>query len=298
MVEVSVVVPSIGRTGLAALVQRACSSGPGTEVVVVDNSPDGDAVGPLPGARVVHEAAPGAARARNRGIAETTGGVVVFLDDDVRITDHTVSALAGPVLAGTARATVGRVRLDPAVTLPRWLTPPLLGYLSNHDRGPAERVLDHDDHGLTAAMAVERRLLEEVGGFWEELGPRPGAHLTNDDVQLCRAVHRAGARVRYVPAATVTHEVDPQRLRRRYVLRRAYQQGRSDWLLEAGWERRPAGRVLASGVADLGRAVLGNARRLRDGPGTGIRVGAALVRFAGLASGAVRDRSPAGRAPT
>lgn len=293
VVEVSVVVPSTGRAGLDRLV-RSLAGAPGSEVLVVDNTPGGT-IGSVPPARVVREVRTGAATARNRGLEEAAGRVVVFVDDDVEADATTVAALARPVLDGHAGAAVGRVRLDPSVPLPRWLTPPLLGYLSNHDRGDRGHVVEPDDHGLSAAMAVDRALLQRVGGFWEALGPRPGRHLTNDDVQVCRALHRAGAVIRYVPEAAVVHQVPPVRLRRRAILARAFHQGRSDWLLEAGWEGRAAAAVLVDGAIRLGRALWGNARRLGRGPGTAERVAAELSRAGGLLAGAVLDRRP-GRA--
>lgn len=290
MAEVSVVVPSIGRRdGVAAIAERVALDPCRPELIVVDNSPTGDGIGTIDGARVVREHRPGAAHARNRGASEATGRVLVFLDDDVTIGDDTVSTLAAPVLAGDAASTVGRVRLDPQAVLPPWLRPPLLGYLSNHDRGERAHDLPRDDHGLSAALAVDRAVFEAVGGFWEGLGPRPGQQRTNDDVQLCRAIMRTGATIRYLPQATVVHAVPPSRRTRRYVLARAFEQGRSDWLLERRWEGTPATTVLTDALVAFGRDLAGNARRIGSGPGTAMRVAAALARLAGTAGCLVRE---------
>ncbi len=294
---VSVVVPTIGRPGLDDLLRTLrAPSDHAREIVVVDNTPhatvtlDGDGAGAR--VRLVHEPRPGAAAARNRGIAEASGRVVVFLDDDIRIDAATVDALAGPVLRGEADATTGRVVLDPAVTLPRWVTPPLPGYLSRHDRGDDPHDVAADDHGLTAAMAVDREVLVTVGGFWERLGPRPGHQRTDDDVQLCRALHRAGARIRHEPAAVVVHEVPAARLRPSFIVRRAAEQGRADWLLERGWERRAFTSVLAGSVRDAATELVGHARRLHRGPGTAMRVTCTVARLGGLVAGALVEPTP------
>jgi hypothetical protein len=53
--------------------------------------------------------------------------------------------------------------------------------------------------------------------------------------------------MRYVPSAVVTHELTPDRLSRRYLLRRSYAQGRSDWILDR--ELYEAGRFHGARVA-------------------------------------------------
>jgi hypothetical protein len=56
--------------------------------------------------------------------------------------------------------------------------------------------------------------------------------MVNDDVGLCQRFMALGGTIRYVPDAVVVHELPETRLRRRYLVRRFYAQGRSDWLLE------------------------------------------------------------------
>src|SRR5438132_2049208 len=95
----TVLVPTFNRPdGLArVLAGLARQQDPGApwDVVVVDND---DAPGALPmfeqasralpvAARFVRERVRGAAHARNRGLAEASGTVVVFIDDDVNPAD-------------------------------------------------------------------------------------------------------------------------------------------------------------------------------------------------------------------
>jgi hypothetical protein len=54
--------------------------------------------------------------------------------------------------------------------------------------------------------------------------------LVNDDVLLCDRFIECGGRVHHVPTAVVVHELPAQRLRPRYLLARAFTQGRSDWI--------------------------------------------------------------------
>jgi hypothetical protein len=71
--------------------------------------------------------------------------------------------------------------------------------------------------------------------------------LVGDDVHVVRGVQRLGGRVRYVPNAVVVHELPLSRLHPMWLLKRAWWQGRSDWILDASvlGERRYGGAAVA-----------------------------------------------------
>ena len=52
-----------------------------------------------------------------------------------------------------------------------------------------------------------------------------------DDNLITRRLLAMGARILYVPTALVVHELPGDRLNPYYLMRRAYAQGRSDWIL-------------------------------------------------------------------
>ncbi|MGZ6792285.1 MAG: glycosyltransferase, partial [Mycobacteriales bacterium] len=165
--ELTVVLPTYRRPrslarALAGL--AAQDDPPPYRLVVVDNDPaPHDPPDLPPGARLVHEAVPGAAAARNRGIAETDTPLLAMLDDDVVPDPGWLRALAAPVLDGRADLAGGRVVLDPAVARPRWLAPGIEGYLTALDLGPREAPLGPDDTLLTASLLTRTALLREVG---------------------------------------------------------------------------------------------------------------------------------------
>jgi glycosyltransferase involved in cell wall biosynthesis len=100
----SVVVVTKNRPGLLAglLESLVGQSLPPDEVVVVDNdsSESYDAVfdryRPLLPLRTVVERIPGIPAARNRGIAEAAGDVILFTDDDCRAEPQWVERMMGP----------------------------------------------------------------------------------------------------------------------------------------------------------------------------------------------------------
>lgn len=219
---------------LAAL--PAALEGVPADVLVVDNAaerPVRDVVAASPaGARYVLEPRAGSAHARNRALAETDADVVAFLDDDVVPHPGWLAALLDGLRDG-ALAVGGPVRLDPTAPRPPWLDEAGIGgYLSAHDLGPVPRDLVDGEHLLTANAAFRAGPLRAVGGFDPRLGPRGGVQLVADDVHVVRELQRSGGRVAWQPGAVVTHDLPAERTARSWLLRRAYLQGRSDWLLD------------------------------------------------------------------
>jgi glycosyltransferase involved in cell wall biosynthesis len=242
--SITVLLPTYRRPeSLPRLLASLAGQGPDLdwELLVVDNDPAGSALAAVRAAsrsfevpvRYVVEARQGAAHARNRGIAEARGAITVMVDDDVVVSSGWLAALVAPVVAGTADATGGRVELDPAPSRPAWFSDALVGgYVAQLDLGPVARPLEGREIVLTANAAFRTDLLREVGGFDGRLGPSGARQIVHDDTQLMRAVQAAAGRVSWAPSATVVHDLAPSRLRRRWVLQRAFWQGRSDWLLD------------------------------------------------------------------
>ncbi|MCU1460279.1 MAG: glycosyltransferase family 2 protein, partial [Acidimicrobiales bacterium] len=214
--------------------------------------------------RVVVEPAPGATAARRRGLAEASGDVVAFLDDDVVPRPDWLARLIEPILAGRADGTAGTVLLDPDVARPGWLDEDAIGgYLTKYQPGDEERPLRPGEWLVTANAAFLSGRLRDADPFDDRLGPRRGTPLVNDDVVLLRRFVAAGGRVHLAPEAVVVHELPPERLRVAYLLRRAWAQGRSDWRLDRdALATRPlagSGRAVAALTEQLGR-------RAREGP--------------------------------
>src|SRR5207244_133533 len=118
----------------------------------------------------------GAAHARNRGLAEASGTVVVFIDDDVNPADDWLARLTEPILAGRCEATGGKVVLDPAVPRPPWFIESWMGgYLAAFERGPAEVPIAPDDFVITASAAFQAGAVRAPAGLEPGRGPRRGA---------------------------------------------------------------------------------------------------------------------------
>jgi GT2 family glycosyltransferase len=196
---------------------------PAREIVVVDNSPTTGAAQEVCArypVRYVLEPLPGQSRARNRGIACTTGDVVAFTDDDCVVDRGWLSGLGREFADQRVMAVTG-------VVCPVELETPAQYLFEQHGgfrRGYRRRVLDGvrvdpaTSAGLAgagASMAFRRRVFDEVGPFSEWLGPGTPARAADDNDIFCRVL-AAGHTIVYDPCQLVwhRHRSDPAGLRR------------------------------------------------------------------------------------
>jgi glycosyltransferase involved in cell wall biosynthesis len=186
-VNISVVIPTLGRPSLFALLDRV-PAGPHLEVIVVDDRPSPSSVLSVPpGVRVVPGPARGPAAARNTGWRASRREWIAFLDDDVLPDPDWSSRLVSDLAA--VSDDVGGVQGVLRVPLPA-------------DRAPNdwERVTAGLTEGawITADMAYRRAALTRAGGFDERL-PRA----FREDADLAFRVRRDGWTLRRGSRTTV-----------------------------------------------------------------------------------------------
>jgi glucosyl-dolichyl phosphate glucuronosyltransferase len=184
------------------------------------------------GLRTVIEPRRGAANARNRGIAETTGRIIAFTDDDVRVNASWLLALCAPIAQDDADAVQGMIVPAPHLRRP-WIAGIYADALAVIEPGRAG-----EPQSLTSAnIAFTRRVLERVPGFQPELGP--GALGFGEDTLFGVLLSRAGYRLRYAHDAVVEHHFDASRLERAGFLEWAEKGGRSSAMMDVKWLGRP-----------------------------------------------------------
>ena len=176
----------------------------------------------LPNMRVryVLEPKKGKCQALNRGLAEATGEIIVFTDDDVRVPETWIEGMCGPIGRDDADAVAGGVVLAPHILQP-WMETAHRTWLASTEWFTEDRFIM-----VGANMSFARRVLAVVGQFDVELGP--GALGTFDDHWFCQMIRRAGFKVVAKPLVAVTHFPDPRRITARAYRDLAKAAGRSD----------------------------------------------------------------------
>jgi glycosyltransferase involved in cell wall biosynthesis len=236
------------------------------EVVVVDNGSTDDTaelLASLPTVIVRSEPVAGLSHARNTGLSAATGSVVAFLDDDARPEPGWADALADALVRFPgATAFGGPVELAWLAARPAWLGAPLERWYSAIDLGPVPRLLAPHERPVGTNLAVVREAALAVGGFATRLGRNGTSLISEEDVELVTRLLAAGGTVGWVPGARVRHLVSADRMHRRWLLRRAWAQGRSDAITDrlerradASAERRDAALALVGGWPRVAEAV-------------------------------------------
>ena len=199
-------------------------------IVVVDNSPDGDAEGtvrtianehgPDGVLDYVHEPVPGIAAARNRALAEsTTSDLLVFIDDDERPTDTWLALLLATYAGSEAVAVVGPVVSEFETPPSPWVA---AGRFFDRRRLPT---------GTTLAVAATNNLLMDlrvVRAAGLTFDTRMGL-VGGEDTLFTRVLARHGRMV-WCDEALVVDVVPRARVGPDWVVRRALRSGNS-WAL-------------------------------------------------------------------
>jgi GT2 family glycosyltransferase len=245
-VRVSVVICTLNRSQPLKACLRAVESQTGVvprdvEVVVVDNGSTDNTPTVVKDFRRYSrydvrwcvEERVGLSNARNRGVAEATNRLIVFLDDDARPAPGWLAAHVRAFAETNAQCIGGRIRLDWEAPRPRWLHPALDPFLGLIDLGD-ERASFAFPRSYPGGgnIAFRREVFDLVGLFDPELGVRPGRVIGSEETDLCYRLEHAGGRVIYEPHAEVSHPVPAAKLTKRWFRRRAYHAGRTACLVE------------------------------------------------------------------
>jgi len=192
---------------------------PTLEILVVDNAPatrDAEAlVAARPGIRYVLEPNAGLGWARNRAVAEATGEILAFTDDDVVVDAGWVEALAAVFeddpAAGAVTGLVLPLELD---TPAQQLFEDYRSFGRGHERirvqvapgsgSVAARYGLTGSLGAGASMAFRWELLEAVGRFDPCLGAGTPCR-GGEDLEMFFRMLKAGHALVYQPAAVVRH---------------------------------------------------------------------------------------------
>lgn len=246
------------------------------EILVVDNSPDGDLRAQLnrlgkavptgaPPIRYVPEPRLGVHHARHAGAKAAASDLLLYIDDDAVADPGWARAYAEAFEADPELAAAsGPVRPEWAEEPQPWLlqlatTPPMFGPFALIRR----EAIDLEPRGVlfSVNMAIRRGVLFEAKGFHPEAFGQ--IWLGDGETGLNRKLWRTGARIAWVEEASVTHRIPRERMRLDYLRTWGGKQGAAD-AYTAYHPRIPSRVKLASdaGLHAL-RTVVQEVRRTR-----------------------------------
>lgn len=198
---VTVIIPTRNRPDALcrALAAIAVAAPPGTDVLVVDSAGDTSGtreVAAAAGVRYVRAELPGAALARNLGLASTSASVAVFTDDDCCPRPGWLEPLAAPFADPAVGFVTGEV-IGPG----EGTAADIVGIGEQRWRWPGDPLR----MGSGANMAFRRDTALSIGGFDTSLGPGAPIPSGEDHELFLRALHR-GWEGRHAPTSIVDHD--------------------------------------------------------------------------------------------
>jgi glycosyltransferase involved in cell wall biosynthesis len=179
--------------------------------------------------KVVIETNQGHTYARNRGIAESDGDVLLFLDDDVLLDEGYFTNLIQHYRNdSTLAASGGRVIVKYEHQRPVWMSRFLEPMLGHHEFGSSVKVYDKNKYPVGCSMVFRSSTFAQTGVFNTDLGRRGTSLGGNDEKDMLFRVHHAGLKIAYLPDVILQHRIDDRRLTDDYVRRQAIGVGQGE----------------------------------------------------------------------
>lgn len=248
---VSIVVPTFNRRNYL----EDCVNGllnqtyPNYEVIIVDNnSNDGteefviDRYSNTSHLRYVCERSQGISYAKNRGIKESRGEIVVFMDDDAVPIQTWLEACVRTFFETGAIGIGGRVLLDwQELSTPKWVQwAKARSFIGEIDFGDYRmEIIDWITGGNSA---FHKYVFDKAGLFSTRCGRAAGKLIGGEDVEFCQRVVKYGT-LFYEPNMLIYHKVSSERAKLSYVFKSAFWMGVSKVIIK----RKPKPR----GVSDV-----------------------------------------------
>jgi len=171
----------------------------------------------------------GLSYARNRGVKESKGDLITFIDDDATLDKNFLEqSYQFFKLQPEVEAIGGKILLNFEDTPPKWYNiylSPLLGYFNMGDK---VKRFPKNNYPRGSNMTFRARVFEKYGMFNTELG-RKGENLEGgEEKDIFSRLHKQNESVYYVPEAIVHHAVPVERTTQEFIRKQAFGTGVSE----------------------------------------------------------------------
>ena len=209
------------------------------EIVLVDNNCTDNTHGvceqfatthPEIAFRYVTEPEQGLSAARNKGIKEAKGDIVIYVDDDALVDADYIRIYAEHFAASPETMAAGGP-IEPLYETeePKWMSPytkALLTAWMNY--GDKVREYPNGRYPGGGNAAYRKEVFNKVGLFNTELGRKGSALLASEEKDIFDKMHALGMQVRYLPTPVLHHIIPQAKLEEDYFNRLTLQIGRSE----------------------------------------------------------------------
>src|SRR3990170_1957144 len=176
--------------------------------------------------RYIFEQKLGHSMTRNRGIQESEGNLIAFLDDDARAERNWLHEISSSFKkSSTVMAVGGKIIPQTTVPIPDWIPEHVLPLLTFVDYGEMEKQIHPPQTPVGTNMAFRKVVFEEIGLFNTNLGRKGTRLLSGEENDFFLRMKEKNLCVWYNPDAIVYHALDSQRFTKKYIRSRVFWEG-------------------------------------------------------------------------
>lgn len=173
--------------------------------------------------KLVDEPQQGLSYARNRGIVESKGQFVAFIDDDETINEGFVSAYIDLFRNYGAFVGSGALKVVYETTRPKWMSHYTEKMIANPlDLGSEIITVSSSITPTGGNMIFNREVFNLYGNFDTNLGRKGGELFGGEENDLFERVRELGERVYYTPYAIAYHHIADKKLTPEYFDKLSY----------------------------------------------------------------------------
>jgi len=179
--------------------------------------------------RHVIESNQGHSYARNRGIRESRGKLIAYIDDDAFVQkDFAANIIRFFEAHSDVQVIGGKVIPVYQDKPPMWMTPYLLPLVSALDMGKYPRPFTGRKFPIGANVTFRKEVFEKYGHFNVELGRIGTGLMGGDEKEMIFRLKKNGEAIWYVPNVVVEHIIPPKRVEINYIQNLAKGVGQSE----------------------------------------------------------------------
>jgi len=187
--------------------------------------------------KYIYENKQGLSYARNKGIAEATGEILSFTDDDVIVEKYWLQNIRNEFKNKEVACIGGKILPIWENPQPAWLRGDLLQFLALQDLG--EEKIELDSPVIWGAnLSIRSSMFKKYGLFDPTLGNIEGKLYGGEETKFVRMLLENGENVLYCPDILVHHCIPGFRMKKSYFRKWVYDKGELKAIQMEGYRSR------------------------------------------------------------